>query len=192
MKILLITNNERLINRHLNEVNIINSILLGVNDCDSYDYIIIDEQNLEIETNCLDQLEIIKNKIAILGYTPYKNYIFIHKEEFNIENIELYFHNLHYESDEIGKANYELELQKIRHMEMLSDESKNIKDSISGLSNYCDKYRKELYSYLPRKSKMRILIEGNTSMKWDLIKKLVSMWIDKYKSKYNSNKKKTS
>lgn len=91
LRLLLVTNNASIISMTNQKIDIENSILMGIEKEkeNEYDYLIIDEDNLIIEDEQL--LTPYKHKIAILGYTYATDYMFIDKDNFDINEIETYF-----------------------------------------------------------------------------------------------------
>ncbi|MCQ4924828.1 hypothetical protein NE686_17130 [Tissierella carlieri] len=182
MNKLLITNNNSIIDKYQHHIDIINSILLGADIWDYYDYIIIDEQNIEIEEIELSQIIPIKNKVAILGYTPIDDFIFINKEEFNVYNIEYYFQEIEDNEDEpssLEETINEIELEKIKYMGIILDKTNDLKKDINDLKNLDYSFREELYRCLPTVAKKRVIKESNISIKIDFIRTMLKVKFNK-------------
>lgn len=114
MNYLLITNNDRLISKYEGKIDIVNSIVLGIEEEEKYEFIIVDEDNLKIES--IETLNQLKNKVVILGYNPIKNYLFINKEVFSIDEID---HLLSKEYIEGENSNADEEKIKIKDKKIL-------------------------------------------------------------------------
>lgn len=175
MKILLISNDINLIEKYINQVDIVNSTILVPSISEQYSYILLDEYNIKIEKENINLLAPYKNKILILGYNKYRNFTTIQKEEFNIESIKQYFDKVEHKpfaiskDDNISKDDmYRL----INFMDKLSNLQIPINRTLEEL-NDCDiSFKKIIFSSIPSSTRSRILKEGSILNKIKLLLKV--------------------
>ncbi|MCK9470656.1 MAG: hypothetical protein M0Q88_02755 [Bacilli bacterium] len=169
MKALLVTNDLELINKYENELDITNTLILCLEIEKEYDAIIIDENNLYLEKKEAKRLKDIKEKICIIGYKNQGEYLQINKEEFDIDDIEIYFSKesllTPIYSDETNAEDIEI----LKYMEKIIDEQE-LKEVGKGLFENNQNFRFKLYSYLPKEYRKKLFKNIPLFKKVELLK----------------------
>lgn len=172
MNILLITNDKTLIQaNHIYDIE--NSIIVGIQMLDEYDYLAIDEKNLYIEENTLETLDSFTNKVIILTSSSYKNFITISKYDFINGDFELNTYektfNTSNENISLSDESDESEYSLVEYMERLA-KNNNISTVVTDLEKENKEYRNRLYSIIPNYMIIKILRSTNSFIKKELVK----------------------
>lgn len=181
MNILLISNDINIINKFDNKVDTINSTILVSSIADNYDYIILDEQNIRFDTNAIELLKPYSEKVGVLGYTNSPDYTFLKKDEFDIENIQIYFEN---ETIQIKEGNLSkneknnLQSPKntyilLEYIEKLSDNKLEINTILNDLNTQEKKNKATVFSFLSQATKLKVFKRANLRNKIRFLKYVV-------------------
>lgn len=156
MNYLLITNNDRLISKYEGKIDIENSIMLGIEKKEKYEFIIVDEDNFKFES--IETLNKLKKKIVILGYNPIKKHLFINKEVFNIDEIDHLLSNENIEGDVLNvDVNEDEDEEKIKSKdkkilelyEKLTNEGKDFEQGVEEFIELEYEEKRTIFLMLP-------------------------------------------